>query len=146
MRWLSVTSGKDLFNAEGYNCFYKVGPTTRTGSKWDGCATKNFVGLGASFTPTWYQVLPGVDLSAPMTYSVGIKGNAATVFGGNQGTGNFSLGLGANVYQKYFVDLKYIGYFGTINDYGTGAVISQNGFTTLLKDRNFVSLTLKTSF
>ena len=63
----------------------------------------------------------------------------------------FSAGLGFDIFQKHRVDLKYIGYFGRINDYGaSGALgaqnITQNGFTTLLKDRDFISLTLKTTF
>lgn len=148
MRWEKVRTGEALFNAVGYNCSVSYGTPAkvRTNDKWDGCATRNYFGLALSFTPTWFQVMPGVDLSAPMTYAVGLKGNAATTFGGNQGTGNFSVGLGADVYQKYRIDLKYIGYFGRVNDDGTGAVTSQNGFTSLLKDRDFVSLTLKTTF
>ncbi len=114
-------------------------------SKWDGCTTKNFFGFAASFTPTWFQVFPGVDLYAPVTYAVGLKGNAPTVFGGNQGNGNYSLGLGADVRQKYRFDLKYIDFVGKYKDNGT-SVTSQNGLTTLLKDRGFVSLTFKTTF
>ena len=68
-----------------------------------------------------------------------------TVFGGNQGNGNYSIGIGADVFQKYRIDLKYISYFGRYRDNGT-AVTTQNGFTTLLKDRDFVSLTFKTTF
>ncbi len=41
-------------------------------------------GIGLAFTPTWFQVFPGVDLSAPVTYSRGLSGNAPTIFGGNQ--------------------------------------------------------------
>lgn len=148
MRWNKVTSGASLFNAVGYNCSVRYGflPVTRAGDKWDGCATKDYYGLGLSFSPTWFGVLPGVDLSAPMSYSRGLKGNAATTFGGNEGNGNFSLGLSADVFTKYRVDLKYIGYFGEYRTDGTSAVTAQNGFTTLLKDRGFVSLTLKTTF
>ena len=47
--------------------------------------------------------------------------------------------------QKYRFDLKYIDFFGNYKDNGT-AVTAQNGFTTLLKDRGFVSLTFKTTF
>ena len=57
--------------------------------------TSTYWGLGINFTPTWYQVLAGVDLSMPVTWSQGISGNAATTFGGNKGTGTWSLGLGA---------------------------------------------------
>ena len=90
-------------------------------------------------------MFPGVDLSAPLTYAVGLSGNAPTVFGGNQGLGNYTLGVSADVQQKYRFDLKYIDFVGRYKDNGT-AVTSQNGFTTLLKDRGFVSLTFKTTF
>ncbi|HEX6735077.1 MAG TPA: DUF1302 domain-containing protein [Azonexus sp.] len=148
-RWTKVTSGKALFNAEDYGgCTFFA--TNMRGDKNDGCATKNYFGIGLAFTPTWYQVMPGVDLSMPITYSRGLKGNAATVFGGNEDNGSFSIGLGADVFQKHRIDLKYVGYFGQINDYGVNGagqqLITQNGFTTLLKDRDFISLTLKTTF
>jgi hypothetical protein len=113
--------------------------------KWDGCTTKDYAGMGATFTPTWYQVFNGVDLLMPLTYSVGLYGNSPTVFGGNQGLGNYSVGLSADVQQKYRFDLKYIDFVGRYRDNGT-AVTSQNGLTTFLKDRGFVSLTFKTTF
>ena len=135
---VSVDSGANLFNGLGYApCNGK--------DKWDGCATRNYVGIAASFNPTWFQVLPGVDLSAPMTYAIGVSGNAATTFGGNQGLGNYSVGLGADVQQKYRFDLKYIDYLGHYRDNGT-AVTSTNGLTTFLRDRGAVSLTFKTTF
>ncbi|MEJ8850874.1 DUF1302 domain-containing protein [Variovorax rhizosphaerae] len=138
-QWAKVRSGGNLFFAEGFApCVGK--------DKWDGCTTKNYVGAGLSFTPTWFQVFPGVDLSMPMTYAVGLSGNAATIFGGNQGNGNYSVGLGVDVQQKYRFDLKYIDYVGHYRSTNGTAVTSQNGFTTLLKDRGFVSLTFKTTF
>nr|NMF99955.1 DUF1302 family protein [Aromatoleum toluolicum] len=137
-KWDKVRSGERLFYAEGF------APCTGR-DKWDGCTTKDFFGLALAFTPTWYQVLPGVDLSAPLALSVGLSGNAPTVFGGNEGNGNYSVGLSADVFQKYRIDLKYIDYFGKYRHNGT-ALTTQNGFTTLLQDRGFVSLTLKTTF
>ncbi|MBO9514581.1 MAG: DUF1302 domain-containing protein [Variovorax sp.] len=138
-QWAKVRSGANLFFAEGFApCVGK--------DKWDGCTTKNYVGTGMAFTPTWFQVWPGIDLSAPITYAVGLSGNAATVFGGNQGNGNYSVGLGVDVRQKYRFDLKYIDYLGQYRSTNGTAVTSQNGFTTLLKDRGFVSLTFKTTF
>ncbi|HEY6513091.1 MAG TPA: DUF1302 domain-containing protein [Burkholderiaceae bacterium] len=143
-RWDKVRSGANLFNALGF------APCNATAAapakdKWDGCATKDYYGIGVAFTPNWYQVFPGVDLSAPMTYAVGIGGNSATVFGGNEGLGNYSLGLSADVQQKYRFDLKYIDFVGRYKDNGT-AVTATNGLTTFLRDRGFVSLTFKTTF
>jgi len=140
MSWDKVRSGQNLFQAEGQpNC------ANRGLNKSDGCATKSFWGLAINFTPTWFQVFPGADLSMPITWSQGISGNAATTFGGNEGLGNYSIGLGLDYQQKYRFDLKYIDYVGSYKDNGT-AVTSTNGLTTFLKDRGFVSLTFRTTF
>jgi hypothetical protein len=133
--WSKVRSGENLFMAVGY-------APCNGRDKWDGCATKDYYGIGMSFSPTWYQVFPGVDLSAPITYAQGLSGNAPTLFGGNEANGNYTVGLGADVQQKYRIDLKYIDFLGRYRTNGT-SVTSQNGFTTLLKDRGFVSLTFK---
>jgi hypothetical protein len=149
-RWDKVTSGQSNFFAVG-----SPGCSTLGGAplgEYAGCATKSYQGVSMAFTPTWYQVMPGVDLSMPLTYAVGIRGNAATVFGGNEGLGNYSLGLSADVNQKYRVELKYSGYVGQYTTgtagcaAGTRCVTAQNGFTSLLQDRDFISLTFKTSF
>ncbi len=141
LQWMhlaDVTSGQDLFNGVGYK------PCAGKG-KWDGCATSSYEGISLTFTPTWFQVFPGADLSAPMTYAVGINGNAATTFGGNQGLGNYTAGLGLDYLAKYRFDLKYVGFAGRYKDNGT-AVTAVNGLTTYLVDRGFVSLTFKTTF
>jgi hypothetical protein len=135
---VSVDSGQNLFNGEGY-------APCNGRNKWDGCATKNYFGMAVSFTPTWYQVYPGVDMSIPFSYSQGLSGNAPTVFGGNQKLGNYSVGVGMDMFQKYRVDIKYSDYIGAYKDNGT-AVTAVNGFTTYLKDRGFLGVTFKTTF
>ena len=80
---VSVKSGANLYNGVGYApC--NATATAPAKDKWDGCATSNFVGAAFSFTPTWFQVFPGTDLSLPISYAVGLSGNAPTIFGGNQ--------------------------------------------------------------
>jgi hypothetical protein len=149
-RWLDVTSGEALFNAVGHGSCLANGTSRPVDlGKWDGCATKNFLGLGLGFTPTWFAVLPGLDLQLPVTYAVGLNGNAATVFGGNQGAGNYTVGVGADLWQKYHFDLKFVDFLGRYRE-GPGPigeqVTSANGFNTYLKDRGFVSVTFKTTF
>jgi len=140
--WSKVRSGASLFQGLGTG----FAPACGAGkTKWDNCTTKNYVGTSVAFTPTWYQVMPGVDLSAPLTYAVGLYGNAPTVFGGNQGLGNYSVGVSADVFQKYRLDLKYIDFVGHYKDNGTAVTVA-NGLTTFLKDRGFLSLTFKTTF
>ncbi|MGF6088230.1 DUF1302 domain-containing protein [Pseudomonas sp. 18173] len=74
--------------------------------------TRDNWGIAVNFTPTWYQVFPGVDLNAPMSVNVGIDGVSPVSGGGAKDTGNYAVGLGAVVYNKYFVDLKYVDSFG----------------------------------
>src|SRR3546814_8957424 len=141
MTWNTYThvrSGEALFNAKGYaSCAGK--------DKWDGCSTKQAVAAGLNFTPTWYQVLPSVNLLLPVSISSGLYGNSAVLLGGNQAAGHYSVGIGADIRQAYRVDRKYVDYFGRTEDNGT-AVTGQNSLTSLLKDRGFIALTFKTTF
>lgn len=109
--------------------------------------TKDFFGLAINLTPTWFQVMPGVDMSAPIAYSRGLKGNSQVQAGGNKGAGNYSAGVAFDVRAKYRIDIKYVDFFGALaTDPTTGAVTSNAGVTALLRDRGFLALTLKTTF
>ncbi|RJF95717.1 DUF1302 domain-containing protein [Noviherbaspirillum saxi] len=134
-RWLSVNQGHAFFKGRnGYTGIDRV--------------SKDFVGLALNFTPVWYQVFPGADLSMPMSYSRGMWGNAAAVqFGGNKAAGTFAVGLGLDLYSKYRFDLKYVDYFGRsqVNP-ATGQMTAVNGSGTWLQDRGTVYLTFKTAF
>ena len=107
--------------------------------------TKDYFGIGLKFTPKWFQVFPGADLSLPIAYSRGLSGNSAVLGGGNEGSGSYSVGLGLDVYSQYRFDLQYVDYFGdyTTNAAGAATVVSGNG---ALKDRGAVYLTFKTTF
>ncbi len=109
--------------------------------------SRDFYAVAATYTSTWFQVLPGVDVSMPLAYSAGLKGNSAVQAGGNKGAGNYSLGVSFDVRQKYRFDLKYVSFFGPlVTDPASGAVTSFGGVTSLLKDRGFLAATFKTTF
>ena len=141
-RWETVRQNPGLFQAVGPG-FFCANPGIR--NKFDGCATKNFFGLAGNFTPTWFQALPGMDLSLPLSYSRGIVGNSPVVFGGNQGTGSYSLAVAANLYARYLFELKYVDFFGPTRETAT-TVTSQNGLGALLKDRGHLVFTFRTTF
>ena len=91
-------------------------------------------------------MFPGVDLSAPLTYAVGLeRQRAPRCSAATRAWATTASACRADVQQKYRFDLKYIDYVGRYKDNGT-AVTSTNGLTTFLKDRGFVSLTFKTTF
>jgi hypothetical protein len=74
MTWLDVTQNEAVFKGRpnnvngGYNQIDRV--------------SKNYFGLAINFTPTWFQVLPGVDFLMPLSWSQGISGNSAITSAG----------------------------------------------------------------
>ena len=108
--------------------------------------TRSVVTLAVNFTPTWFQVLPGVDLTMPITWAGGISGTSPILYGGYKNAGNWSAGLGATIQQQYIVNLAYIGYYGSYDTNATGAATAFAGPNGALSDRGWVSLTLKTTF
>lgn len=127
------------------------------GSEKDGCSTDDAWGLAMSFTPVWYQVFPSIDLSMPLTYNRGLKGNSPVPFGGNENSGGWSIGLSADYKQKYKFDLSYIDYYGdytsrptptafAVPGIGPSVMGSNNGGNAIIHDRGWLSFTFKTSF
>jgi hypothetical protein len=155
MTWLDVTQNEAVFKGRGND----------KNGRWAAyqlidAVDKNYFGLAVNITPTWYQVLPGMDLLAPLSWSQGISGNSAVSAGGQEDAGSFGIGIAADFYQKYRFDLKYVGFYG---DYSTcpranvaaqpgncslnnGSVDVYNGTNAIISDRDFISLTFKTTF
>jgi hypothetical protein len=155
---LGTTAATPLWNALSWNgelTWNRLAAVTKGAEFFRGRAsytgidkpTKDFFGLALNATPTWFQVVPGVDLSAPLSYTRGLSGNSVVLAGGNKGAGNYSAGLAFDVRQKYRIDVKYVGFYGALaTDPNTGAVTSNAGVTALLRDRGFLAATLKTTF
>ncbi|HSV71970.1 MAG TPA: DUF1302 domain-containing protein [Methylibium sp.] len=152
-RLVSVSSNRDMYQGLGYGVCdasraAALGAAFR--DKWDGCSTRSALGVALSFTPSWLQVFPGMDVLAPLSVSKGLYGNSPVTLGGNQGNGSYSIGIAADMYAKYRFDLRYVDYFGR-SKYAPQAqtgtqVLRVNGLSTLLNDRGFVALTFKATF
>lgn len=132
-RWLRVTEREALF--KGRASYTEIDRVSK--DAWQ---------LALGFTPTWFQVLPGVDFSVPISWSGGIAGNAATLLAGSKGAGLYSIGLGMDVRQKYRFDLKYTGYYGKSARNKANTADIFNGTYALMRDRANLSLTFRTSF
>ena len=147
-RWLAVRENEDMFYAVGHGVCRSDPALAAAGlakTTADGCATRDSVGVGAGLTPTWFQALAGVDLYAPLALSWTVAGNSPVTFGGNEGSGTYGFGIGADVRSRYRLDLRYAGYFGRASDDGT-RVTSVNGLPALLRSRGNVTFTAKATF
>ena len=103
--------------------------------------TDTAVGFGLNFTPTWFQVFPGMDLGMPLTFNYGVYGVSCVAGGSAEHDGNWSAGLSLTIYEKYIVTANYAAYFGELSNEGLAG-----GTNALIRDRNNVTLTIKTTF
>jgi len=132
-----VTANPQNYNGVGYHCVQ---------ANQFACQTKTAVGMNILFEPKWFQVFDGVDVSAPMSYGQGVHGNSPVIFGDNLGQGNWSLGVKGDVFNKYAVTLQYNGFIGRHAHDELGAGSDNNSALGKYWDRDWVSLTLKTTF
>lgn len=138
-RWNKVTRNPDLFRADGYaGC---------TGLNMDfACATKDYFGVSLLFVPKILQAIPGGDLSIPMFYQIGLKGNAATLSGGTEGAGTWSIGLQLDYLAKYKFSLTYSDFMTKYRNAGTAASPNLIGNGPLYNDRGLLAFTFATTF
>ena len=147
-RWLELRDNPDMFYAVGHGVCRSDPALSAQGlarDTGDGCATRDHVAVGAGFTPTWFQAFSGVDLLAPLSVSWTIHGNSPVVFGGNEGSGTYGLGVAADVRSRYRFDLRYVDFFGRLRTNANGT-LSSNGLPALLQSRGSVTLTGKATF
>lgn len=132
-----VLSNADAFSEAGTAACVSGG--TPGNSAATGCATRSWTAFGISLVPKWEAVFAGVDLSVPITFIRGLKGNPAASGGQPaEGTGAWSAGVTADINFKHTVSLFYNGYTSKITDGRLNR--------STLGDRGWVSLTYKTSF
>jgi hypothetical protein len=130
--WTKVTQNQAVFKGrDGYTAIDH--------------ADKGATALALNFTPTWFQVFPGGDLSMPLSVSQGLQNNSAVTSGGNEGTGSYSVGLGLDYRSQYRFDLKYVDFFGDVDKSAANVVTANNGTNALLKDRGLITFTFKTT-
>jgi hypothetical protein len=139
-RWDKIRSNPNLFKAAGYASAATCAPGE---DKYNGCVTRDFYGVSLLVSPKWLQVFPGADLSVPIFLSYGLRGNAATLSGGNEGADTYSVGLSLDYLNKYTFDLKYSDFLVNFRDNGS-TVTTSNG--ALYRDRGLLAFTFKTSF
>lgn len=95
-------------------------------------------GVRVVFTPTWYQVKPGVDLSLPINLGWSLAGlsqidNAFPFAGSPNGAGEMILGLTGVYLSKWTANVSYINYLGST-------------MRQPLSDRDYLRLSVQVSF
>jgi hypothetical protein len=131
-----VTSRPEVFDGIGYACPPGQGVD-------QGCATRSVWLTQIGFEPQWLQMWPGVDLSAPMSLAYGLRGNGATLGGGNEGAYTYSVGLKFAVRARHEIALKYNDSYARVQVLD-GRITGGNG-NIAQNDHGWLSLTFSTS-
>lgn len=117
-------------------------------------STRDATAVRVVFTPTWFQVFDGVDLSLPMGASYGIDGRSSAVEGFSQAKGGgFNVGLSAEYLKRVTVDLSYNGFYGPSDRINRMEFVEAVGMDTGVKtykqtsgDRDYISLNASYTF
>jgi hypothetical protein len=108
-------------------------------------ADKTATGMRFVFSPSYRQALSGLDLSPSLGlgYTWGKSSAVGPAFGTDKG-GDVSLGLAAVYLGRWNANLSYVHFFGPEGPTLDNANNAQ--FKQALKDRDFISLSLRTTF
>lgn len=102
------------------------------------------------FEPSFFHVLPGLDISTPFGAGFGIYGNSA--LGSHlagfdpANTADLSIGIKASYRSVWKVSLTYNRYVGPTEQVTAPGVLRALSYAQDLADRDFVSLSLKRTF
>lgn len=116
--------------------------------------TKGAWALRMLFEPQYFQVLPGLDLSVPVSvgYNFGGRSSAVANFaGGVSDGGDYSIGIKGKYQNAWNFALTYTGYYGKAQTF-TRTLVTGSGspraltYGQSLKDRNHVSFTVSRTF
>lgn len=99
--------------------------------------------MAVNLTPQYLSVMPSWDMSVPMTVNYGIKGNAATAGGGNEGALSWSVGVTMTYAQRFEFGLRYADTAAQSKTLPDGSVAGNGSVGGT--DRGWLALTFKTS-
>jgi hypothetical protein len=129
--------GGDFAGELAYNTRLSV---THNPTSMDPTTTKNAAGLRFIFNPTWFQVLPGVDVTVPLGVGYNFWGNSSVVqlFNGGAVRGG-DVTTGANVAFRtvWKGSLTYTKYFEFGQDHNPA---------NFYVDRDFIALSVQRTF
>ncbi|MEY2688995.1 MAG: hypothetical protein RL375_3193 [Pseudomonadota bacterium] len=108
-------------------------------------ADKTATAVRTVFSPSYRQALPGLDLtpSVGLGYTWGKSSAVGPAFGPDKG-GDINFGLGAVYLGSWNANINYVRYLGPEGSTLDNASLAQ--FKQSLKDRDFISLSLRTTF
>ncbi|MES2256990.1 MAG: DUF1302 domain-containing protein [Pseudomonadota bacterium] len=130
----------------GFNRLISV---TRNRAALDANTARHAWGLRLVFEPNYYQVLPGLDVAVPIGLGYNPAGNSAVVGafnGGADNGGDLSIGIKGAYLEHIKISLNYSRFLGTAKPTLNPSKGNQFNFGQAMRDRDYISLSLQSSF
>jgi hypothetical protein len=113
--------------------------------------TRDAWALRFLFLPSYYQVMPGLDITVPIGLGYNPGGKSSAIFAFNGGVrrgGDFSLGVNGEYNKVWQFGVNWVHFLGDADSFLTppndnAAFLS---YKQALKDRDFISLNVKRTF
>jgi hypothetical protein len=127
----------------------RVLKVTRNAAALDPHATRDAVSLRMVMEPIYRQVVGGLDLGVPIGLGWSPKGSRSMALGPGvmppEGGGDISLGLNGTYLDAWRFSVGWTHYFGASGTFIEGSD-NHYSYRQSLKDRDFVSLSLRRTF
>ncbi|NVM74479.1 hypothetical protein FHW83_000239 [Duganella sp. SG902] len=126
--------------------------TTANPGALDPRSTRDASGVRLLFTPEYYQVAPGVDLSVPIGLGYALSGRSSTGLrfaGGAEHGGDFSIGATFDYRKQFKFAVNLVHFMGAQGTFITPNVPPQQTvlqYQQTSKDRDFISFSLQSTF
>lgn len=140
-----IASESTLLGEVAWN---RVTSITKNAAALNPGVSRDAWGLRMVYSPSYRQVMPGLDINVPIGISYFPKGRSAvvTAFGPDKG-GDIGIGVNGQYLSVWNFSLSYTHFYGDEDNAtvarGPGAIFT---FKQNLKDRNFVSLAVSRTF
>jgi len=117
----------------------------------DGGRTRDATALRMVFSPSYRQVLPGLDISVPIGLGYTLDGNSSVTAWGARHTGDFSIGVEGNYLNTWQFSVSYTRYLGKAVPFVDYSPILSGGSPIYgignpLADRDYIALSLRRTF
>lgn len=114
--------------------------------------TRDAVATRFIFEPSYFQVLPGLDLSIPVGFGYNPYGNSRAILnfnGGAERGGDWSVGIKGTYLDAWKIGLTYTSFWGSTGSFLTpvnGVPTATLSHNQTLADRDFVAFSVQRSF
>jgi hypothetical protein len=148
LSWIStfaksaVWDSANLIGEIGYNRRTSV---TKGAQYLDPTSTRDAWGLRVMLEPQYYQVLPQLDLTVPVSLGFAPRGRSSVSSFGPEKGGDLSIGLNAEYQKTWRGSLQYVRFLGKAGGV-TATGTASPSYRQYYSDRDFISLSVQRTF